>query len=175
MQTDETKSPSEDSPANVLRRLLECYGDGSDGSAPTETQWNRVFARPTDAPITLINFFSLREKADYDDLDHDADGEAEDEAGNGAEGGPGVSGAEAMMRYAAISGPSLESVGGRFLLMGPHEFTLMGPDEDWDMVAIGRYPSRNALIALFENEAYAKAYRHRRAAVGRQRVLAVQG
>jgi len=88
---------------------------------------------------------------------------------------PAGSGAEAMMRYAAVSGPALEKIGGRFLLTGPFEMSLMGEDESWDMLAIGSYPSLDALLAVFEDEKYADAFCHRRAAVLRQRVRVVQG
>lgn len=80
-----------------------------------------------------------------------------------------------MMRYAAVSGPTLEKVGGRFLLSGPFETTLIGDDEDWDLVAIGSYPSREALLALFDDGAYRDAWGHRVAAVERQRVVVAAG
>ncbi len=137
------------------------YGDGSDGSAPTADQWRSILARPGEQPVTLINFLKLRSVADYGDA-------------SAAPEPPG-SGGEAMVRYAAVSVPSLENVGGRFVLTAPFETTLMGEDEDWDMVVIGSYPSGDALLALFEDEAYCEAYGHRRAAVARQRVVAIAG
>jgi uncharacterized protein (DUF1330 family) len=139
--------------------LIERYGDGLDGSSPTAVQWARLLEGPADAPITLINLFKLRATV------HDAEAGA----------APAATGGEAMMRYAAVSGPALEKAGGRFLLTAPCEGSLMGDDEDWDMVAIGSYPSRDALFALFDDEDYREAFRDRMAAVERQRVLAVRG
>ncbi len=134
--------------------LMQWYGAGT---GPTAAQWRRVLDGPGGSPVTLINFFKLRPMAAY------------------AAGGTPVSGFEAMMRYAAVSGPTLEKVGGRFLLSGPFETTLIGEDEDWDLVAIGAYPTRDALLALFDDAAYRDAWMHRVAAVERQRVLIAAG
>ncbi|HEV7735688.1 MAG TPA: DUF1330 domain-containing protein [Candidatus Binatia bacterium] len=134
--------------------LTQWYGAGA---GPTITQWQRVLDGPGGAPVTVINFFKLRPMAAY------------------ATGGDPVSGFEAMMRYAAVSGPTLEKVGGRFLLSGPFETTLIGDDEDWDLVAIGAYPTRDALLALFDDAAYREAWAHRVAAVERQRVVIAAG
>lgn len=134
--------------------LTQWYGAGS---GPSLAQWQRVLEGPAESPVTVINFFKLRAMAEYP-----------------AER-PAVSGIEAMMRYAAVSGPTLEKVGGRFLLSGPFETTLIGEDEDWDLVAIGAYPSRRALLALFDDAAYRDAWPHRAAAVARQRVLIAAG
>ncbi len=134
--------------------LNQWYGAGT---GPSISQWRRVLEGPDGSPITVINFFKLRSTADY------------------ATTGEAVSGLEAMMRYAAVSGPTLEKVGGRFLLSGRFETTLIGEDEDWDLVAIGAYPSRDALLALFDDAAYRDAWPHRVAAVARQRVLIAAG
>ena len=130
-------------------RLVEQYGEKH---GPTAGQWQRVLSGSAGSPITLINFFKLHATA--------------------ADGGSGL---EALMRYAAVSGPTLEKVGGRFLLSGPFETTFMGEDEDWDIVAIASYPDRAALIALHEDEAYQRAWSDRVAAVERQRVVIAAG
>lgn len=144
-----------------IAALMARYGDGTDGSSPTAAQWSRLFEGDASRPVTVINFFALRAVAHY-------------EGEKGAPESPG-SGGEAMMRYAAVSGPALEKVGGRFLLTAPYEASLMGEEERWDLVAIGSYPSHDALLALFEDEDYAAAFCHRRAATERQRVVMVTG
>ena len=48
-----------------IERLAGWYGEGADGSAPTHDQWRALLQRPSDAPITLINFFKLRARAVY--------------------------------------------------------------------------------------------------------------
>jgi len=115
-------------------------------AGPTVAQWQRVLAGPAGSPITVINLFKLRPK-----------------------------GLEPMMRYAAVSGPTVTKVGGRFLLSGPFETTLIGDEEPWDIVAIASYPDRAALLALFDDEAYRAAWADRVAAVERQRVVIAAG
>ncbi len=139
-----------------IERLSDCYGEGADGSAPTPAQWRALLERPQDQPITLINFFKLHAQAVY------PAGAAQAAA----------SGEAAFARYAEVSVPTVEKVGGRFLLLAPFEATFMGETEDWDLVAIGSYPNAAALLALLEDEAYVAAYPHRVAALERQKVLA---
>jgi uncharacterized protein (DUF1330 family) len=134
--------------------LVAAYGDGADGAAPRATQWQALLAR-TAAPVTLVNFFKLRTQANYP-------------AGSRAEP---CSGQEAFGRYAAVSAPGLEKVGGRFLLLAPFEMAFVGEAEDWDFVAVGAYPGRDAVLALFEDADYRQAYIHRVAACERQKVL----
>ncbi|MFN2427802.1 MAG: DUF1330 domain-containing protein [Candidatus Binatia bacterium] len=118
-------------------------------TGPTAAQWQRVLSGEEGAPITLINLFKLRPVAREEG---------------------GASGMQAMMRYAAVSGPTLEKVGGRFVLMGSFAGTFMGEEEDWDLVVIASYPDRAALLALCDDESYRAAWAHRVAAVERQRV-----
>jgi uncharacterized protein (DUF1330 family) len=127
-------------------RLVAFYGEQN---GPTLEQWQRMLSGPTGTPITLVNFFKLT---------------------TSAEGG-----LQAMMRYASVSGPTLEKFGGRFLVSGPFETTFMGQDEDWDIVAIASYPDRAALVALHEDEAYRRAWADRVAAIARQRVSIAAG
>jgi len=140
----------------ALDRLTAGYGDGADGSAPTRAQWRALLQRPQDAPITLINFFKMRAAAVYSESASD----------------PVPSGEQAFQRYAEVSVPTVEKVGGRFLLLAPFEFAFMGAHEDWDLVAIGSYPNATALLALLEDAGYRAAYPHRSAALERQKVLA---
>lgn len=140
-----------------IDRLLDHYGDGSDGSAPTEAQWRHVFERSEELPITLINFFKMRSHAAYG---REAPG-LESEA----------TGEEAFRRYSEVSIPTVEKIGGRFLLVAPLEAMFLGGAEDWDLVAIGSYPNTAALLALFEDPDYQAVSRHRAAACARQKVL----
>jgi len=136
-----------------IRALLAAYGDGADGGAPTETQWRRLLERTADAPTLVFNLFKLRKRAVY------TDGRGDD-----------VPGAEAFARYSAVSMPTLSKVGGHFLTVSSFQGGLVGEDEDWDLVAVGSYPDREAVLALFEDPAYREAWVHRRAACLRQRV-----
>lgn len=135
----------------IEARAAEFVAAYGEEAGPTELQWKRMLSGPAGAPVTLINFFKLRPAAGSS------------------------SGMQEMMSYAAVSGPTLQKVGGRFLLSGPFEGTFMGDDEDWDIVAIASYPSREALVALHEDAAYREAWSHRVAAVQRQRVVIAMG
>lgn len=138
-----------------IGRLLERYGDGTDGAAPTAEQWRHVFERPADRPITLINFFKMRGRAAYRPETSAAE----------------ATGQEAFARYSEVSIPTVEKVGGRFLLVAPLEAMFLGGAEDWDLVAIGSYPDSGALLALFEDPDYQAVSHHRTAACERQKVL----
>ncbi|MEX0838775.1 MAG: DUF1330 domain-containing protein [Parvibaculum sp.] len=138
-----------------IAAFVAAYGDGADGAAPRAAQWQALLARAAAAPVTLVNFFKLRTQANYP-------------AGSRAEV---CSGQEAFGRYAAVSAPGIEKVGGRFLLLAPFETAFVGDAEDWDFVAVGAYPGKDAVLALFEDADYRQAYIHRVAACERQKVL----
>ncbi len=136
----------------VIARLIDWYGNGQDGSAPTKEQWRRTLESLTEGPLTLVNLFKLREKAQYSDTKEK------------------VSGQEAFDRYASVSVPAMERAGGAFLYLGPFAGTFLGEDEDWDMVVIGQYPDVSNLLKLFEDPLYRDAFHHRTAACLRQKV-----
>jgi uncharacterized protein (DUF1330 family) len=107
-----------------------------------------------DGPIAVVNFFTLRPVAVY-----------EEDAGEGD-----CSGVEAMLRYAAVSADRLAAVGGRFVAQALPTGVLWGDDGDWDLVVVAEYPSKDALVNLLADPVYEQAFRHRRAAVASQRV-----
>jgi uncharacterized protein (DUF1330 family) len=134
-------------------QFTDWYGPGTDGNSPTESQWARILDRQAEKPVTLINFFKLREKADYPDVSISATGQ------------------EAFANYASVSVPAMERAGGRFLFVGPFQGNFLGENEDWDIVAIGAYPDLRSLATLYSDEAYRQAFPHRTAACERQKVL----
>lgn len=136
--------------------LVRAYGDGSDGASPDAGQWRAVLDGPQDRPVVLVNFFKFRERAVYPD-------------------GEVVSGQDAFARYASVSMPALERAGGHFLHVGGYGGSFIGDDAGWDMVAIGQYPDTAALLALFDDPEYRKAFPHRHAACERQRVIFSRG
>ena len=138
-----------------IENILAAWGTGRSG-LPSEDTWNALAQCNEDQPITLVNFFKMRKTASYS-MDRAA-----------AEGS--VSGEEAFQRYAAVSMPSLEQVGGTFLLVAPFGRTFVGASQDWDLVAIGSYPNPGALLSLFELDSYREAYVHRIAACSDQQV-----
>jgi uncharacterized protein (DUF1330 family) len=137
--------------ASRIDRLRQSYAEIG---GPTPDQWDSLLSLPVDRPITLVNLFAFRDVADY------GDSAASPETGQ-----------DAFNKYAAVSAPTLDGVGGRFVHFGRHHGNLVGDDESWDLVVVGEYPNLDALLALHEDPAYQDAYRHRVAACARQRVL----
>lgn len=140
---------NDDARAEQFLEWYAAYGE----AAPSAEQWRAILSRPADQPLTLINFFKFRERADYS---------------KATEGGTG---AEAFARYASVSAPALEQAGGRFLHVGPFAGMMLGAAENWDLVAIGAYPNLDAFIRLYANPEYREAFRHRAAACETQKVL----
>lgn len=140
-----------------IQQLIEWYGEGNDGSCPTEQQWTNILSLPTAEPITLINFFKIRTSAQYPDS-------APQEAS-------GISGMDAFNKYAEVSIPTMEKVGGKFLHVGPFAGSFLGDKEEWDVVAIGSYPNLPALLDLYINPDYRAVFHHRTAACEHQKVL----
>ncbi len=142
---------------DTVQTLLDAYGDGSDGSAPTQEQWQRIFERDPRSGFSLVNFFKFRATADYGDISKTE-----------------VSGSEAFQRYADVSMPSMQKAGGEFLAVAPFAGCLLGADQDWDLIAIGKYPNLAAFTTLYTDPAYVKAFRHRTAAVANQAVMVME-
>lgn len=141
--------------AKVLE-LAKTYDQWGD-DAPTHAQWKAIAERPEDQPLTLINYFKFRAQAKY--------------SGRIFSSSKGQSGQDAFAQYAAVSMPAMETAGGSFLHVAPFAGTFIGAAEDWDMVAIGRYPDLDAFYQLYSSPEYQAAYGHRVAACERQKVL----
>ncbi|WP_018689966.1 DUF1330 domain-containing protein [Ahrensia kielensis] len=141
----------------ILDTFVAHYGEGSSGNAPSRVQWQRILDRDSNKPFALINFFKFNETAKYSD-----DKE------------PSVSGDVAFQRYADVSIPSMQNAGGEFLLVAPFAGSFLGDDQDWDLVAIGKYPNQQAFLNLYGNKDYMQAFVHRSAAVARQSVLVTE-
>jgi uncharacterized protein (DUF1330 family) len=133
-----------------MQDLIDFYepGHGDDALA----RWRRLFDPAVTSPVTLVNRFTLRPRASYAD-------------------GRDASGLEALMTYAATSTTSLAKVGGRFLVSSPVVTSLFGPRDATDLVVVGWYPDRAALLAMLRDPDYRAAFEHRRAAVAAEQVL----
>ncbi|QTD57327.1 DUF1330 domain-containing protein [Parasphingorhabdus cellanae] len=140
-----------------VQQFIDWYGEGSNGASPTEQQWRQILTLPENEPVTLINFFKLNETANYPARSDTFE--------------TSVSGEEAFNRYAEVSVPTMERVGGKFLHVGPFSGMFIGEEEHWDIVAIGAYPDLHALVSLYSDEGYRAAFIHRTAACARQKVL----
>lgn len=116
-------------------------------------RWRTLFDPAVAGPITVVNRFKLRDRAQYDD-------------------GRAATGLDALLAYAATSVPALAKVGGRFLVSSPVLAPLFGTQDDTDLVVVGWYPHRRALLDLLRDPEYRAAFAHRRAAVAAQWVVA---
>jgi len=115
-------------------------------------RWRRLLASG-EGPIALVNRFKLRERALYPD-------------------GREATGLDALLTYAATSVPALERVGGRFLVSSAVLAPLFGTPDDTDLVVVGWFPARRALLELLRDPDYRAAFEHRRAAVAAEWVVA---
>jgi uncharacterized protein (DUF1330 family) len=92
---------------------------------------------PDDAPVVMLNLMRFREKS----LD-----------GNG-------SGWDAYLRYSRLTITLIKARGGTIIWAGDAEAVALGvPDKHrWDYVALVRYPSRAAFLAMMQSPDYAVA------------------
>ena len=139
---------------DMAEELVGVFGDG--GGMPTAAQW-RAMAEGPDGPVCVMNLVKLKPQADY---------------GPGADE-PARSGLEALMQYGAGSNPRIAALGGTVAAAGLTRGVIVGRDEDWDVGIVVNWPSRAAMLALYRDEAYQAAFRHRRAAVERYRAVMI--
>ena len=142
----------------TVEHLLELYGDVQSGNAPTRDQWNRVISRDPNASFALVNFFKFKAEAEY----------------RGSSSQSYASGEEAFERYAAVSVPAMSEAGGEVLAVAPFAGSFLGEDEDWDLIAIGKYPNLKSFLSLYQNPKYIEAFGHRTAAVSKQAVFVME-
>ena len=94
-------------------------------------------ALPDDAPVVMLNLMRFRERS----LD-----------GNG-------SGWDAYLHYSRLTIALIKAQGGGIIWTGDAEAVALGvPDRHrWDYVALVRYPSRAAFLAMMQSPEYAAA------------------
>jgi uncharacterized protein (DUF1330 family) len=82
------------------------------------------------------------------------------------------SGLEAYARYAVLTQPHLERVGGEVVWAGECDDALIGPsDREWDVAAVVRYPSRAAFLEMVADPDYQETTRIRTAALADARLI----
>lgn len=120
---------------------------------PERSQFEAFKALPRDQPILMLNLIKLKDKASYED-------------------GADVSGAKAYEQYGKASAPIFQRVGGSIEWRGNPECVLIGPPgEAWDIAFIARYPAASAFLEMVTDAEYAKAVKHRQAAVADSRLI----
>lgn len=75
-------------------------------------------------------------------------------------------GREAYFRYIKESGPFVEGVGAKVLYFGKAKELLNGT-EDWDILMLVQYPSRQAFLKMANNPDYLKVHEFREEALDR--------
>jgi uncharacterized protein (DUF1330 family) len=85
------------------------------------------------------------------------------------------SGEDAYGRYAEQVLRMVEQRGGTVLWMGTPDQVVIGDvdADDWDAVALVRYPDRTAFLEMASSEAYQEAHHHREAGLERTVLLAM--
>ena len=101
-----------------------------------------------DGPIYMLNLMKYRDRADY-----------------GPAGGPDISGEEADNRYAPLA--VLAELGARVCFFG----TVVGGSEDWDRVAVVRYPTRRTFIDMQARTDFQDKHVHKEAGMLRTTIL----
>jgi len=135
-----------------IDELTARYGEGK--NYPTRSQWESLLDGDLDSPLTVVNFFKLRDVADSNLTEETMSGE------------------QAFAAYAKTSVPKVSEVGGEFTLRGVVESDFIGQDlESWDIIAIAQYPKRENFLQLLMDQDYSEAFKYRQAAVENQNVF----
>lgn len=138
----------------TIEEIVALYGEGE--NYPSRNQWKTLLEGNHEQPLTVVNFFKLRERADSTLIEESMSGE------------------EAFAKYAETSVPKVAEVGGHFILRGVVEGGFIGRNlESWHIVAIGQYPKRENFIELLMDREYKSAFKYRQAAVEKQDVYFV--
>jgi uncharacterized protein (DUF1330 family) len=111
-------------------------------------------------PIYMLNLLKFKQTSTYND-------------------GPQVSGAEAYGRYAKAFGDMLRDndVHGVETLFGGNvdRFLIGEGADEWDAVAIVRYPDKQSMFDAVSNETYRSFHFHRKAGLAGQLLIACDG
>ena len=106
-----------------------------------------------DGPIWMVNLMRYRDRAVY------ADGRDTD-----------LTGREADDRYAPF-GP-FRTVGAELVFLSDVEVQLVGEDQEWDRIAVVRYPTRRSFLEMQELPEYVELHEHKDAGMASTFVIA---
>jgi uncharacterized protein (DUF1330 family) len=120
-----------------------------DTNAAVRAEIEGVAGTEEDGPFYMVNLLDFHDVADYP-----ADSEW-----------AGSTGLEANARYNEVSQPAITEIGGQVVFAGLVQDALIAGPADWDLVGIVRYPSRQALVDLGENDEFAAATEHKDASL----------
>jgi uncharacterized protein (DUF1330 family) len=82
-------------------------------------------------------------------------------------------GGEEYKKYGDAAVEMIEARGGKVIWSGRAEQVLIGdPTQDWDVVLLVQYPSRQAFVEMVSAPEYERAHEHREAGLERTIVVA---
>jgi uncharacterized protein (DUF1330 family) len=120
---------------------------------PTPEQMQTLLAGPPDRPVVMLNLLRFKAAADAPD--------------------EGMSGEEAYRRYADPMQKFVESKGGRILWTGRVDSQVIDTGgEDFHMIALVEYPSRQAFVAIATDPHVREIGVHRAAGLDSQWLIA---
>lgn len=126
---------------------------------PTGDQLEALFSAGIEGPVTMLNLLRYAEVADYS-------------ASPELDPGDPISGRDAYALYSAEVLPIVDSLGGEVVVFGPCHRTVIGPtDEQWDDIALIRYPEIGAFMSMASSEDYRAIVGHRTAALADSRLV----
>lgn len=122
---------------------------------PTEAQLKGFSENDHGNAISMVNLLKFNEKAEYPE-DHEWHGKD-------------MSGAEAYALYSDGVRKIIEGLGGEMRFGGKVERLMLGEVEElWDVVAIAKYPNRQAMFEMMFSPEYAEIAVHREAGLAGQ-------
>lgn len=131
-------------------RLRHDYGTVDFEYAGRLARWDAS----ADGPIYMVNLMKYRERATYDAPD-----------------APAISGREADDRYNPVA--VLTKIGADIVFVADVEADHVG-EEDWDRIAIVRYPTRRSFIDMQRRDDFAEKHVHKAAGMLRTQLLATR-
>ena len=112
----------------------------------TTEQFATLAARPTDAPVVMVNLLKFKK----------------------------AGGRERYLQYGREVAPHLQRVGATVRYVGTAPAVIIGDGQQpwWDAVLIVEYPTPAAFIDMVTTEEYARVHEHRAAALERGDLIA---
>jgi uncharacterized protein (DUF1330 family) len=106
-----------------------------------------------DEPVVMLNLLKYRDQA---------------EAGHGVDG---LTGRQAYTKYGQAFAELEPRFGGSVMWMGRGKHTVIGGDEEWDIIILVTYPTRRQFIEMFNDPDYKAIAPMRAAALADSRII----
>jgi len=106
-----------------------------------------------DEPVVMLNLLKYRDQA---------------ESGHGVDG---LTGRQAYTKYGEAFAELEPRFGGSVMWMGRGKHTVIGGDEEWDVIILVGYPTRRQFIDMFSDPGYKAIAPMRAAALADSRIV----